>query len=334
MSNPELLNIVLKWIGQVSAAAATYGYQASILPPEYAEQVRGAEEKMQQHEEAVEKEFPKVNAYRKKHFQKILDIATGTATEDAYAAMKYMMKQTDDLWKMESALQKLVPKSQVSSSTSGPDDDDDDDDEDDIEEVKNSAQTWAELGTKVGFETDDELLIYVGDSCSASSLEREQVDEIVKAAIQEERAKRLEEYKSWPAETDCDRLDKAFASLEAAGIKGFHHITQNPSSANFEVQDAMDDPANANFRGYVWYHFQSTEGTVEGCHLRLEYGSCHIGPDEDESLPFCAIAVEIVAALREHGLESIWSGNYVDPIFVEMNWQRRFGQGATRAKFA
>lgn len=331
MSDSELHQIALNWVGQLAAAGANYT-QGSRLPEEWAEKLRQSDMLLQENESAMAKVLPKVTAYRKKHFQKIWEIVTGEKQHSN--AFGYVLDRTDELWDLETAVGALAPKEDTApakppaASTDEDDDDDDDyeDDEDSLESLKHRAQCVAELDTKAGMESDQQILDTVVDSCSDCSLTRDEIKKIVEPILQEERAKRNEEYKTWPAETDCDRLDKAFKDLDASGIKPFHHIMTNPSSAEMQVLGEMNEPENSGYRGCVWYHSQQTQAAVELGTLRLCYAPCKIAPQtkEEEDQLFGAIGKEIVDALAKHGLTSTWDGNSEEQIPVALNWQRRF----------
>lgn len=336
MSDSELHQIALSWVSQLAAAGGTYT-QGSHLAAEWAEKLRQADMRLQENEAEVAKRFPKVTAYRKKHFQKLWEIVT--AEKQHANAFGYVLDCTDELWDLESAVGALAPKTESGavesppSSASSADEDDDDDDEDSVDGLKRRAQCLAELDSKAGMETDQQILDTMVDGCSDSSFSREEIKKIVEPILHEERAKRRKEYETWPAETDCDRLDKAFKELDASGIKPFHHITNNPSSAEVEVYDAMSKPANAGYRGCVWYHFQQTQAAVELGTLRLCYAPCNIAPETktEEDQLFGAIAQEIIAALAKHGLKCDWSGNSEEQIPITIKWQRRFESNSTAA---
>lgn len=126
---------------------------------------------------------------------------------------------------------------------------------------------------------------------------------------------------SWPATTDCDRLDAACASLEASGIVCRQHFSCCGTCGSIEIWDeaAEVEAAGTPVRGYAFYHVQDTESAVEGYGLYLNYGAAAAG--EAAAL---AIAGEIVAALEQQGLRVDWNGRWNRRIGVSLEWQRRW----------
>lgn len=143
----------------------------------------------------------------------------------------------------------------------------------------------------------------------------------LKAAV--ERAK-------WPAETDCDRLDRAFVALSKAGLLAFQHYWCCDACA---AEAIMGDYAQrleggelAKPRGFVFYHAEETErATTEGI-LYLSYGSdldLEDGASDGREGPALEIAAEAVKALAKAGLSVSWDGEYESQIEVELDWKRR-----------
>jgi hypothetical protein len=129
-----------------------------------------------------------------------------------------------------------------------------------------------------------------------------------------------EEEKGWPQVTDCDRLDSAFARLEAAGVVARQNFSccQNCGHAEMwdEVQAAAEEGRSPH--GYTFYHGQDTEAAVEGHGLCLAYGAVEPG---EEAL--AQVGHEVVAALRGHGLQVRWDGSTDKRISVSLDWKRR-----------
>lgn len=146
------------------------------------------------------------------------------------------------------------------------------------------------------------------------------LDPQARAFLREELAALAEAQKAWPAETDCDRLDSAFAALEAKGVISRQHFTCCGTCGSAEIWDEMGAAAAAGrpVRGYTFYHWQDTERAVEGSGLYLFYGA-----REEGDAPALAIAGEIVAELGRHGLETDWDGSIDRRIGVSLDWKRR-----------
>src|SRR5438270_13607378 len=89
----------------------------------------------------------------------------------------------------------------------------------------------------------------------------------------------LLEQASWPAQTDCDRLDAAFAELERAGIVARQDFSCCGNCGSSEIWDEMETVSRRGqrVRGYTFYHMQDTEAAVEGRGVYLGYGAVQEG---------------------------------------------------------
>jgi hypothetical protein len=125
---------------------------------------------------------------------------------------------------------------------------------------------------------------------------------------------------SWPETTDCDRLSAAFSALAGAGIVARQHFSCCSNCGATEIHDEMDQAAKdgTQVRGYTFFHMQDTEHAVEGEPLFLSYGAA----DSDKEAAV-AIGHEVVAALREQGLDPAWNGRHANRIGLPLVWQRR-----------
>ena len=128
------------------------------------------------------------------------------------------------------------------------------------------------------------------------------------------------EQASWPAVTDCDRLDSAFAELEERGIISRQNFSCCGTCGSAEIAEPMDAAMaqGKDIRGYTFYHQQDTDAAVEGDGIYLCYGAKGGGMRAGKK-----IAAEIVEVLRNHGLKSEWNGWLVTRIHVPLDWKRR-----------
>lgn len=142
----------------------------------------------------------------------------------------------------------------------------------------------------------------------------------VHTAVQESLAAHLREQVTWPEITDCDRLDQAFAHLEKNGIISRQNYTCCGNCGSLEIWDEVEQANEKKLpvHGYTFYHQQDTESAVSGSGLYLNYGSTDEGDEAQET-----VAHEIVAVLREHGLQPEWSGDVRKRIHVPLDWKRR-----------
>lgn len=135
-------------------------------------------------------------------------------------------------------------------------------------------------------------------------------------ALAEHRA----EQATWPAVTDNERLDAAFAALERAGIICRQNFSCCGTCGAAEIWDelAAVDHAGAPAVGYAFFHIQDTEAAVEGAGLYLSYGAVGEGAAAAE-----AVGRAVVDALEAKGLTTVWDGHWSRRIFVQIEWRRR-----------
>lgn len=128
------------------------------------------------------------------------------------------------------------------------------------------------------------------------------------------------EQASWPAVTDCDRLDSAFAELESRGIISRQNFSCCGTCGAGEIAEPMDAAIaeGKDVRGYAFYHQQDTDSAVAGYGIYLCYGAEGGGMRAG-----LKIAAEIVEVLRNHGLKPEWNGWIITRVHVSLDWKRR-----------
>jgi hypothetical protein len=144
----------------------------------------------------------------------------------------------------------------------------------------------------------------------------------VSAAIDAELLKWSDEKKTWPEITDCDRLDKAFASLEKRGILGLHDAGYTQSDGYNDFREARGrHPNKASIVGYCFYHGQDVERAIHGGGLYLAFGP--VEPNEEEK-GGPKIGFIVREELERAGLGVEWDGTFAKRIYVpKFVWQRR-----------
>ncbi|MEO7170549.1 MAG: hypothetical protein ABIY39_09270 [Sphingomonas sp.] len=170
-----------------------------------------------------------------------------------------------------------------------------------------------------GFYDEDAILVQAVASFEEEfdpPLLRSEAQRLLREALAEHR----EAQRDWPERTDCDRLDDAFAALEAKDIISRQHFTCCGTCGANEIWDEIDavHKAGRPTRGYAFYHVQDTERAAEGGGLYLNYGACEEG--EEAAL---AVAKDIVTHLEAHGLRTEWDGSWAQRIGVSLDWKRR-----------
>ncbi|MFJ1752452.1 DUF6891 domain-containing protein [Kitasatospora sp. NPDC088134] len=125
---------------------------------------------------------------------------------------------------------------------------------------------------------------------------------------------RVAEQRGWVGETDPERLARAFAALEEAGLTARENFTCCHGCGQAEI-----GAENEQARGFVYFHRQGTGHAVRGHGLSLYYG----GFDGSEATT-TAVGHEVVAALRAQGLTVRWDGDPSGAIeLVDLDWRRR-----------
>jgi len=162
---------------------------------------------------------------------------------------------------------------------------------------------------------DDAVVVFVEAASNTTALG-------VAAATLTERAlaTHVAEQETWPAVTDCDRLDSAFAELDTVGIVARQHFSCCGTCGATEIQDEMEQAEKAGLpvRGFTFFHVQDTEHAVGGEWLYLSYGASH----KDQAAAV-AIGHEVVDVLGRHGLAPSWNGKHAHRIALPLTWQRR-----------
>ncbi|RBP47708.1 hypothetical protein DES53_101507 [Roseimicrobium gellanilyticum] len=143
----------------------------------------------------------------------------------------------------------------------------------------------------------------------------------VRAGIDREFAKKLEQQIDWPEKTDCDRLDEVFAELEGQQLIALQN-------AGYTQSDGMEDMSEiwhergaekSGVVGYCFYHGQDLERVVKGEPLYLTYGD--IAGDDARGV---VIGELICRVLERHGFTTNWDRNIKTRMHIAgIDWKRR-----------
>lgn len=168
-------------------------------------------------------------------------------------------------------------------------------------------------------ELDDELIDDAIDMFSdgGAGVDIDQLGALVKTLAVETVARLPAEQATWPATTDCDRLDAAFAELAANGFAAKQDFTCCGTCGAAEIGDTVEDFAATT--SFVFFHQQDTEGAVEFGNMYMSYGSFAEGRE-----PSIAAGHKVVEVLARHGLKVQWDGSIKHRIHVTIDWKRRF----------
>jgi hypothetical protein len=166
-----------------------------------------------------------------------------------------------------------------------------------------------------GFHTRNWVVDFIGS-------DPDEPAEEVAAAIDAEFARLHAEVATWPAVTDCDRLDQVFEALNREGVVSLHDAGYTQSEGYDLVRKEMDEVDDFDdVLGYCFYHGQDVERAVDGGGLYLAYGPPE--PHQEESVG-PEVGKMIVAELERGGFQVEWDGSYSTRIHIpRLNWQRR-----------
>ena len=137
---------------------------------------------------------------------------------------------------------------------------------------------------------------------------------------------KLEDETSWPTVTDWDRLDAAFAAMEAAGIIALHQAGTEQSDGWTEVAEVYHVAGYeaSGAIGFCFYHQQDVEIAIKGYGLTLSFGD--IDGDLLMADPVKAVAIgqRVVAELDKVGFHTVWNGQVNRRIEIpSLIWQKR-----------
>jgi hypothetical protein len=176
-----------------------------------------------------------------------------------------------------------------------------------------------EIRTRVwaGFDDEDDINEMIDDNLAE---EDGDIDEaLVRAAVAPEFAKKLAAEQTWPAETDCDRLANAFATLNASGIIALHNAGVTQSDGLSDVGEELHRRGRASVKGYCFYHWQDVERAVEGLGLWLAFGDL-----DDDKIKKVDIGMAIKQVLEDHALKVEWNGSSETRLFIPvLDWKNR-----------
>lgn len=179
---------------------------------------------------------------------------------------------------------------------------------------------FIKLQIAAGYAPIEEIVAEAAEVFADSSVNPAALRYAAKAVAEQTLASHLAEQATWPAETDCDRLDAAFAELIRSGIVARQHFSCCGTCGAHEIREEMEqaEKAGSFSRGFTFFHIQDTEHAVAGDGLYLSFGVA----DSDQT-GAVAIGHEVVEILGRHGLTPAWNGKLAHRIGLPLTWQRR-----------
>jgi hypothetical protein len=172
---------------------------------------------------------------------------------------------------------------------------------------------------RAGFEERDRIIeIICQESYAPGEIDEAEVTVAADAAF----ASLARDRTTWPATTDCDRLDGVFAALNTRGIIALHNAGLTQSDGYHEVVEIYAERSDRNtIIGYCFYHGQDLEGAVQGQDLYLAFGPMDAQKEQTEGP---RIGAMIADELTRAGFAVTWNGTFAERIFVpSIDWKRR-----------
>jgi hypothetical protein len=174
----------------------------------------------------------------------------------------------------------------------------------------------------------------IEDECPAE--ERSLFSRFASEQLDDAIARLASEQEGWPAETDCDRLDRVEADLRDRGILLWQVSPCCDTCSGAELPNRIDavERRHAGFRervrGYAFFIDQNmADALVESTRLSIYLAYGWFSRDNSEVTPEAyevhalGIAQEVCDCLREQGFLSDWDGSFAKKIGLRLNWQRR-----------
>lgn len=151
-------------------------------------------------------------------------------------------------------------------------------------------------------------------------LEDDADEEMLRATITLEFEKKAQAELTWPAVTDCDRLNDAFAAAERADFVALQNAGYTMSDALSDVDEAAAE-RTPRPRFYCFFHGQDLERAVNGEGLMIAFGSFSDTLGDKKKA-----GQRISAHLQDAGLTVSWSGDAEERLHLpKLDWKRRRG---------
>lgn len=176
--------------------------------------------------------------------------------------------------------------------------------------------------------------VYLEDECPED--EREEFARFAGDELERVLIRHAEEQKTWPPETDSDRLDRVEVMLRERGILLWQASPCCDTCTYGEIGDRIDaiDQQHPGFRsklrGAAFFIDQAMADMLsESPKISVYLGYSWFSPDDSKTPPeiyeknALGIAGEVCESLREFGFVPDWDGSFSKKIGLTLDWQRR-----------
>lgn len=187
--------------------------------------------------------------------------------------------------------------------------------------IHQSLDDHIRLEVKIGYASRKEIVEAAVDMFQDGFENRIELRKLAGRLTESALAEHYTEQRSWVYETDCDKLDEAFAELDRNGIVARQNWTCCQTCGHTEIAyETGRTSVHRQVRGYVFFHHGDAEGVTSDGTLYLAYGAVLNRSDEEA----VAVAHEVAAVLRKYGFTVEWNGLIQKRIGIKnLRWQRR-----------
>ena len=174
----------------------------------------------------------------------------------------------------------------------------------------------------------DQIKTYVWSGFYEADEVDQMIDELIeegadesflRSAVTSEFEKKALTETTWPAETDCDRLDRAFEQLNANGIIALQNSGFTMSDGYEDVEDHLRKRKRDDIRGYCYYHEQDLDSAMTESTFMIAFGSLN-----ENRATILEIGREVENVLVSHGFNIDWDDDCKTRIrIVNIDWKRK-----------
>lgn len=170
-----------------------------------------------------------------------------------------------------------------------------------------------------GYYTAEAILRWIDEGAAEGGrFDHAWIKTFAAAALEKKRAAEA----TWPQDTDCDRLDRAFDRLNGQGFCVLQWAGNTISDGMEEVGEVINAEGvpDDRYQGYCFFHSQDIDRALGGEGLLLAFGAT----DSDTSEDYVRMGRLVCEAFHQEGLKTEWDGTADSRIAVPaLRWQRR-----------
>lgn len=183
---------------------------------------------------------------------------------------------------------------------------------------------WEQLHTLIwtGFYNLDQLSEVLQDMIedhSYQELEEPADQPMLQQKVEREFQRKIEEEKSWPETTDCDRLNTAFEEMNQIGIIAIQNAGYTISDGIEDVSQEVEERNSKQILGYCFYHQQDLEHAIEDRELHLAFGDLSDNPEQ-----MVSVGIRVKQILEKHRFDVEWDEDPEKRISIlDFDWKKR-----------